>query len=214
MHSKCAHPRPSDRIMMMILGGRGGRGAKTSLSKCQVIGSCRSHFIFFHVSEFKNQWQARRRDSRGVGADRGRKGRRRVGSEPFFAGLASIGRRSWRGFACCPGKRTSVRSPKGEKKGGEERGETAREILRGLYPLVAPSRWGWKRRGGRLFVGGTDVWIGVGHAWKDDPRTRRQRGGRGRSAPTYAILAKSIYTFDLLRHLSPGESSLRLLSRA
>lgn len=97
-----------------------GASPPTSLSKCQVIGSCRFHFVFFHVSEFKNQWWARKRWRAG-GAEEGQ-GRRHVGPGPFFVGLASIGRRSWRGFACCPGKRTPERSPKGEKEKGEKEG--------------------------------------------------------------------------------------------
>lgn len=48
--------------------------------------------------------------------------------------------------------------------------------------------------GRRLSVGETDVWVGVGHAWKDVPGTKTE-GGRGRSAPTYTSLNR--YTFDL-----------------
>jgi len=130
----------NDVTVSEIHQGRGskqvGASPPTSLSKCQVIGSCRFHFVFFHVSEFKNQWWARKRRRAG-GAEEGL-GRRHVGSGPFFAGLASIGRRSWRGFACCPGKRTSERSPKGEKEEGEKEGgwEIAREVLREPYPRV------------------------------------------------------------------------------
>lgn len=36
----------------------------------------------------------------------------------------------------------------------------------------------------KLFVGGTDVWVGVGRA--PEGRPKDEDGGRGRSAPTYA----------------------------
>lgn len=62
--------------------------------------------------------------------------------------------------------------------------------------------------GRRLFVGETDVWVGVGHAWKDVPGTKTGEGvGVGQRPPTH--VSKSI---DLrsLATLPRSESFLRL----
>lgn len=48
----------------------------------------------------------------------------------------------------------------------------------------ALAKRGWRGLGEKLFVGGTDVWVGVGRA--PEGRPKDEDGGRGRSAPTYA----------------------------
>lgn len=64
-----------------------------------------------------------------------------------------------------------------------------------MSPLMSKER--------RPFVGETDVWVGVGHAWKDVPGTKA--GGRGRSAPTYTF--RNRYIFDLRRHYPEAKAS-------
>lgn len=155
---------------------RVGASLPTSLriSRCQVIGS-RFYFVFFHVSEFKNQWWE---GNKGRGQRR-RQGRRHVG--PFFAGLAAPDE----GSCAIPAKGLwSVHRKARRRRRRAENNE------RGPARIISLYREGEKegktvcRRDGCLDWGRTRL---EGRSEDED------KGGRGVGQHPPAILVKSIY---------------------
>lgn len=61
----------------------------------------------------------------------------------------------------------------------------------------------------KLFVGGTDVWVGVGRA--PEGRPKDEDGGRGRSAPTYASYESIPLRFNPGRAPTSFEAQPRLV---
>lgn len=177
-------------VVVVVEGIRQEERARTPLSRCRVARSRLFHFVFFHVSRYKKHGTTR---GNGRGGGSGRAGRQDDVSalDYFLRGWPRQDTAPDEGSRAPPAKGYSTvrsRRSRGEddvggesmRTKGRER-EADREVLRRTRRSVLKGR--------TLFVGGTDVWVGVGHAWKDVPRTKT--GGRGRSALTYAF-AQSI----------------------